>query len=126
MSTHVESLVATTLVTTAETQVLSGVSPFNATELPGDTNSPIPCLITVVLDNTPGAGTTALTIRVRHGVNNPAGALVGVAVTAPPNGGSLEFTDTTGDISGYTITAQQVGATGNGSITLASADFNNL
>lgn len=77
-----------------------------------------------------GVGTTACTLRVRRGVD-ATGVLVGIAVAEGAVAGAtddLEVTvqDQPGEVAGqsYVLTAQQTGATGNGSSLQASLAAN--
>lgn len=92
-----------------------------------------------VMNVTAGTGTTAVTVRCRKGANTTSGALVGVAnpdTLAAGNSESIsfEFLDTApvvtpsgtasgADVAGtnvYTITLQQTGGTGNGTVNYGS------
>lgn len=129
MGVHAEIDTAQTLTTTTEASVVSAQSfesygGSGATYSGGEPTQPVPAVITAVINVTPGAASTGVTVRCRHGVNNLTGALVGVAATLPAAGGEIEFLDTTGDLNGYTITAQQVAATGNGTVNAVAMDIN--
>lgn len=125
MTIHVEIDTNQTLTTTSEAVVLTANTYESyQNEFQGEpTAVPTPAVVKVVVDNTPGTGATTLQIRLRHGVNALAGTLVGNVVTVAPQGGTLEFLDPVGDLQGYTVTAQQVGATGNGTVTSVAMDI---
>lgn len=108
-----------TVTTTTEAQgvELAGVTTVRA----GQT---ITLIGTVVLDS--GAGTTAVTPRIRRG-NDQTGTAVSDAVaqeTTAANAATwtVHATDAPGEVTGqsYEITVQQTGATGNGTIAYAS------
>lgn len=129
MTIHVENDNSQTLVTTAETLVLSGITQdaYGGSGLGytgGPPAQPVPNVINVTVNVTPGASTTGQTVRIRHGVNSIAGALVGVAEVLPVNGGTVEFLDATGDLNGYSVSVAQVAATGNGTVNAVAMDIN--
>jgi hypothetical protein len=117
------SAAATSLVTTAETAVLTfTIPPENNPAGQG-----IYIDATVVL--TTGASTTAVQVRIRQGTG-VAGALVGVmdqtqvlAATANEGAGCAAVDPTLVYPAGntYTVTVQQVAATGNGTMAQAVA-----
>lgn len=112
-------LTATALVTTAETVI--------ATSLPISTRSASEQLtVTGWADILAGTGATGVVLRVRRGTGIT-GTLVSNATTQTlAAGNTLDFdlvvTDTPGEVAGqvYVLTAQQVAATANGSVTAAS------
>ena len=129
MTVHVEIDTGQTLTTTTETVVLTGQTfesygGSGGTYVGGEPPQPVPAVINVTVNVTPGASTTGQTVRVRHGVNALTGALVGVAEVLGPTGGPVEFLDATGDLNGYTVTVQQVAATGNGTVNAVAMDIN--
>lgn len=111
------------VVTTAETVAL--VTPPVSTTFAGDSID-----IEGMVDLTAGTGTTAVTLRIRRG-NGITGTVVGVAepdTLAAGNSAALQFqgVDTPGDVAGqvYSLTVQQTGATGNGTINGAASTVN--
>lgn len=127
MSLHFDIPGTVTLVTTAETAVASlsfGGPSIPAPGNPGSTNL-APTLIAGVVNVTAGAGTTAVVVRVRQGIG-VTGTVVGVLDTdtlaaAASESIAFEKYDATGATS-YTVTVQQTGATGNGTVNSASID----
>jgi hypothetical protein len=125
---HAEQLVGQTLTTNTEVAVVNiiGASQAGIPE-PGIVPPPIPTLIRGILSVSLGAAATQLEIRCRTGIiapgtNNPVGTIIDLALfySVTANGFavcSFEFYDVNGQGSanGYTITAQQATATGNGS-----------
>lgn len=108
-----------TLVTTAETVLTTTAQrPVNAPASIGQ-------YISGVINVTAGAGTTAFVVRVRAG-NGLSGAVIGgpetVAATASVNANvayaQMDFT-LSGNVQ-YTVTIQQTGATGNGTVNFVS------
>lgn len=109
----------TTLVTTAETAVLTmtGISTRGPSDQVG---------IEGQVQITPGTAATGARIRVRRG-NGLTGAVVGsiqdIPVTAAVlNSAPFSVVDTPGEVAGqaYTVTVVQTAATANGSVTYAS------
>ena len=128
MGIHTDIDTGQTLTTTTEAVILTAntfesYGGSGGTYAGGEPAQPVPAVINAVVNNTPGASTTGLTVRCRHGVNNLTGAVVGVAAVLPPQGGEIEFLDNTGDLNGYTITAAQVAATGNGTVNAVAMDI---
>lgn len=119
------STAATTLTGNTETAVVtSGAVPVNA---PGGQG----IQVTVTAAGTTGASVTACTLRIRAGAGT-GGAVIGAAMTEL-QGAAAGFTmnavvlDTSlgtgaapSGTAQYTATVQQVGATGNGTMALAS------
>lgn len=110
------STAATSLVTTAETAVLTFTIPPE--QNPGGQG----VYFNATFNFTPGTGTTAVVLRVRQG-SGTGGAVVGVPFSTPVTAGVANSTaeasvvdPTTSYPAGntYTLTAAQVGATGNG------------
>lgn len=115
-----------TLTTTAETVALtSAVLPVNAPAGQG-------VLIAGTVTGATGTGVTSVQVRVRAGANTTSGTVIG-AVMQEAQGASSFYSmsfailDTSVGVpsapSGnavYSVTVQQVGATGNGTVTLAS------
>jgi hypothetical protein len=109
------------LVTTGETVVATLPIPSTGPNLSNVSLSGMVALLT-------GANTTGVTLRIRRA--SLTGPLVGVAnpdlISAPAAAGnethSIEVQDQLGDTAGqvYVLTAQQVGATGNGNVTQAT------
>lgn len=88
---------------------------------------PVPAIVTAVINVTPGAASTGVIVRCRHGINSLTGAVLDtVSPTLATVGGEIEFQDSVGDLNGYTITAQQVAATGNGTVNAVAMDINPL
>ena len=112
------SLAATSLVTTAETAVLTFTIPPEGNPGGQGIYIDVNCVVTT------GAATTALQIRVRQG-SGVGGAIVGVmaqtqvaAATANEQAGAGVLDPTLIYPAGntYTVTVQQVAATGNGTM----------
>lgn len=107
-----------TLTTTSETVVATvGPSPS-----PGDFRQIVVLAYAVV---TSGAGTTAITPRIRYG-STTAGALVGEATAISATAGatavvvkSVTDSSTVSQIGEYSLTLQQTAATANGTVTEA-------
>lgn len=107
------------LVTTAETLVLtSGAMPYNA---PGGQG----VLVSGTVSGATGAGTTSVQLRVYRGTSI-SGTQVGGTLQEASGASSFyshdfNFLDTApGSSAQYTMSVQQVGATGNGTATVAS------
>jgi|KBSSwiStaDraftv2_1062776.scaffolds.fasta_scaffold1358516_2 hypothetical protein len=120
---HCNTASAVTLVTTAETAVVT-VTPFNTSSPGGEGVS-----ISGSLNITTGTATTAVVIRVRQG-SGVAGTVVGAALTYTI-GAAVSATipydvlDTTAlSATGqqYTVTAQQTAASANGTVNLATVN----
>lgn len=119
-----QSSAATSLVTTAETAVLTfTVAPENQPTGQG-------LCFDLSANLTPGTGTTSVTLRLRQGVG-VSGAVVGNACTTPVTAalansfvGAQVVDPTTVYLGGntYTLTVQQNAASGNGTMTNAIAD----
>lgn len=118
------SAAATSLVTTAETAVLT----FTTTPENQPTGQGV--LINGSFNFTPGAGATSVTLRVRQGTG-VGGAIVGVPFTTPvvaavanSNAEVTVIDPTVSYPAGntYTLTAQQNAATGNGTAAQALVD----
>lgn len=112
-----------TLTTTAETAVCTTTQP-NAALLPLMGISPAKCVCWGILNITAGTGATAIQFRIRAGVG-VLGAIIGdvdtLTVTAGANViGVVAEIDEGVELPGgnyiYTVTAQQVGASGNGTV----------
>lgn len=112
------SSAATSLVTTTETAVLTFTIPPENNPTGQGVYIDVNCVLTT------GASVTAVQIRVRQGVGT-AGALVGVmaqtqvaAATANEQAGAAMVDPTLTYLAGntYTVTVQQVAATGNGAM----------
>lgn len=113
------STVATSLVTTAETAVLTFTIP------PENNPTGQGIYFNGTVNLTPGASTTSITCRIRQGVG-VAGAVVGVACTTPV---TAALANSTGEITvvdptlsypagnTYTLTVAQNAATGNGTMS---------
>lgn len=121
VTTEFQVTTATTLVTTAETGVVTTTSP--STRGPSDQVA-----LSGTVDITPGTAATSVQVRCRRGsgtggtqVGNTITAGVTAAVVAPV---SFDFLDSPGEVAGqqYTITVQQVAATGNGSVTFVAGN----
>lgn len=107
------------LVTTAETVVVSS----------GQVPMPNEVTLVVVIASfavTPGTGATGIQARLRRG-NQASSPQIGQTYTLPataavPNNGQIMAVDqqTNGYTQQYTLTVQQVAATGNGSVTSAT------
>lgn len=115
-----------TLTTTAETAAIT--SNALAVNAPGGEG----VLIQGTVTGATGAGVTSCQVRIRQGANTTTGTVVG-AVMQEAQGASSFYSmafsvldtsvGTAANPSGtaqYTVTVQQVGATGNGTVTLAS------
>lgn len=108
------------VVTTTETGL--AINPaFNFNNPGGQGNE-----IRGVVNITAGTGTTAVTVRVRQG-SGSSGAIVGAAATHTLAAGAsasipYSFIDpaTSGTAQQYTATIQQVGASGNGTVNVAT------
>jgi len=107
---------------TTTTELAVGTSPGLSSDYPGRTFR-----ITAALKVTTGLGATGLIIRVRRG-SGTGGALVGDATTVTAAASTTydvahEVEDSPGDVAGqqYTVTVQQVGATGNGTMVAGEA-----
>lgn len=117
------STAATSLVTTAETAVLTfTIPPENQAASTG-----LGIYLNGTFNFTPGTGTTAVVLRIRQG-SGTGGAVVGVPFSTPVTAAVANSTAecTVNDpvdvyLAGntYTLTAQQVGATGNGTAAQA-------
>jgi hypothetical protein len=116
---------ATSLVTTAETAVLTFTV---APEVQGPSGQGL--TLDCSINFTPGAAATAVVLRVRQGVG-VAGAVVGNPCTNPVTAAqansfaSAQVVDPQTNYPAgntYTLTAQQVAATGNGTLANATAD----
>lgn len=115
------AVAVTSLVTTAETAVLT-IGPISDRG-PSDTIEIAGQIIV-----TAGGGTTAVQMRVRRG-QGVSGTQVGVTAPTPLSAATqgvatFQVTDTPGEVGGqyYTVTCQQVSATGNGSTAYATAE----
>lgn len=114
---------ATTLVTTAETQAATSASvPENQAGAAAQG-----LVVRGVLNILAGTGTTAVQVRVRAGNNTLTGAQIGPTMThtlaaAATAQVPFEVVDTTLVQAGaqYTVTVQQVGASANGTVNLAT------
>jgi hypothetical protein len=117
------STAATSLVTTAETAVLTFT-------IPPENQSPgtgLGLYFNGTANLTPGTGTTSITCRIRQGTGT-GGAVVGVPCTTPV---TAALANSTGEITvndpqdvypagnTYTMTVQQNAATGNGTMSQA-------
>ena len=114
-----------TLTTTTETAAITSASEV--------INSPgAGVLIRGTVTGATGAGVTSCQVRVRIGANTTSGTLVGAVLQEAQGASSfysMDFSvlDTSkgtaaapGGTAVYTVTVQQVGATGNGTVTLAN------
>ena len=134
MPAHIENQAAVTLVTTTET-LIAIITPadLNLPTIPtGQPVGPSPMEFVVDVNVLPGTGATSIQFRLRQAVAGGAltGTVVGVVhqddVTPaiPVETGAMFFEDLVGFAGGYFLTAQQVGATTNGTVNLVSGDVN--
>lgn len=122
MTTYTNQVAAVATTASGETIVATGEIPPNL----GGTTGKSP-VINGVVNITAGAGTTAVVVRVRQGANTTSGTLVGVATThtlAAAAVGNIPFEvlDTANQFGAiqYTLTVQQTGGTGAGTVNQAT------
>lgn len=115
------------LVTTAETAAVTvpfspGVALNKSLASPAGVTNPPDYVLQGTVNVTAGAGTTSIQIRCRQGNNTITGPQVGTTRNETlAAGATQDFAFNFGDAGGlsgqpYTITVQQVGATGNGTV----------
>jgi hypothetical protein len=112
MQRHGDNETPTTLVTTTET-VVAQIAPFNPSQ-------PYPGVrISGFMNVTQGAGSTGGIIRIRQGsltapivgIQDQQAGAAGATLSIP-----FDELDSVGSVLGYVVTAQQIGATGNGTV----------
>jgi hypothetical protein len=118
---HVAQNTSTQTVTTTTELAIAQLVPYQVAN-PGGTG----VQLSGEINGTAGTGTTAIVARIRQG-NGITGSVVGGPVTVSVTAGNtFEVNPTAEDVNnllgdiGYSLTIQQTGASGNGSVNLAN------
>ncbi len=117
---HIQTSAAQTLVTTTETTIAT-IPPMSIPGYgPGQAGGTQAVQLRAIVSITTGAGATGVQLRFRQ--NTGAGTPVGINPQQESFGAgatanmSAEAVDEIGSAGGWVLTAQQVGATGNGTV----------